>query len=101
MQEMPPFVSAHRNGCRLRLHVQPRAKTTAWAGVYGERLKLRVAAPPVDGAANRACLRAVAERLGVAPSAVVLLTGAGGRDKDVAVANVAPETAAAAFADEA
>ncbi len=95
----PPFVTAHGDGCRLRLHVQPRAKVTAWAGVHGDRLKLRVVAPPAHGAANEACLRAVAERLGVARSQVELLRGARAREKDVAVGEVTPEAAAAAFGD--
>lgn len=41
----------------LSLHVQPAAKTTAWAGLYGERVKVRLAAPPTEGRANDAlCL---------------------------------------------
>lgn len=96
----PPFVAPYKSGCRVRVHVQPRAKTTAWAGLHGDRLKLRVTAPPVDGAANDACIRAVAERLGVPRSSVALVAGKTGRDKDFAVAQVLPETAAAAFADQ-
>jgi uncharacterized protein (TIGR00251 family) len=81
---MPPIM-ATSTGVRLRLQVQPRASRTEIAGRHGEAIKLRLAAPPVDGAANEALVRFLAERLGVARSAVRLEAGAGGRSKIVAV----------------
>ena len=49
----------------LSLHVQPGAKTTAVAGLHGAALKIRLAAPPVDGKANACLLAYLAELLGV------------------------------------
>ena len=77
-------------GVRLRLHVQPRASRTEAAGLHGTALKVRLAAPPVDGAANEALVRWVAESLGVPRSAVILTAGAGSRTKTIEVAGADP-----------
>lgn len=70
---------------RLVLHVQPRAARSAVAGPHGDAVKVRLAAPPVDGAANAELVRFVAERLGVRRDAVRLVAGASGRRKVVEV----------------
>ena len=69
----------------LDIHVQPRAARTEIVGPHGDAIKIRVAAPPVDGAANQALVRFIAERLGVPRSAVSLSSGASGRRKRVVV----------------
>lgn len=69
----------------LSVHVQPGAKQTAFAGLYGDALKLRLAAPPVDGKANAALCRFVADFCGVAKSEVTLLSGQTSRAKRVRV----------------
>jgi uncharacterized protein (TIGR00251 family) len=81
-------------GVRLRLRVQPRASRTEVAGRHGDAIRIRVAAPPVDGAANEAIVRFLAERLGVPRAAVRLERGATGRSKVVSVAGLDAETAA-------
>jgi uncharacterized protein YggU (UPF0235/DUF167 family) len=63
------------------------------AGLHGEALKVRLTAAPVDGAANEALVRFLAERLGVPRSAVSLVSGTGGRLKVVEVAGVGLESA--------
>jgi uncharacterized protein (TIGR00251 family) len=65
----------------LTLHIQPGAKKTEVAGLYGDALKIRLAAPPVDGKANAALIGFVADRLGVAKSAVSLKSGQTSRRK--------------------
>lgn len=77
----------------LTLHIQPGAKKTEVAGLYGDALKIRLAAPPVDGKANAALLGFVAERLGIARSAVTLKSGQTSRRK-VLEATAAPADAA-------
>jgi uncharacterized protein (TIGR00251 family) len=69
----------------LTLHIQPGAKKTEVAGEHGDALKIRLAAPPVDGKANAALLSFIAERLGVAKSAVTLKSGQTSRRKVVEV----------------
>jgi hypothetical protein len=73
------------DGVRLRLKVQPRASRTEVVGIHGEMVRIRLTAPPVDGAANEALLRFLAEKLSVPPSAVHLLSGHGSRSKVVLV----------------
>lgn len=75
----------------LSLHVQPGAKRSGFAGLHGEALKLRLAAPPVEGKAN-ACLQAfLAEALGVPKRAVSLLSGETSRQKVVRLEGVNEE----------
>lgn len=78
-------VEATPGGVRIRLHVQPRASRTEAAGLHGGALKIRLAAPPVDGAANEALVRWLAEELGVPRSAVALTAGLSSRAKTVEV----------------
>ncbi len=75
----------------LTLHIQPGAKKTEVAGEHGDALKIRLAAPPVDGKANAALLAFIAERLGVPKSAVTLKSGQASRRKVVEVEGASVE----------
>jgi uncharacterized protein (TIGR00251 family) len=75
------------------VRVQPRASCTEVAGRHGGALKVRLTAPPVDGAANEALLRFLAERLDVPRSAVRIEVGTTGRAKVVAVEGISLEAA--------
>ena len=82
----------------LTLHVQPGAKRTEVAGLHGDALKLRLAAPPIEGRANEALLRFIAETFCVPLRQVELRQGGQSRHKVVAVtgSKVDPETLAGA-----
>lgn len=67
----------------LSLHVQPGAKKTGFAGLHGEALKIRLAAPPVDGKANACLLAFLADFAGLPVRAVSLLSGDTSRQKVV------------------
>lgn len=78
------------DGCvTLTLHIQPGARTTELAGLHGDALKIRLAAPPVDGKANAALIDFIANRLGIARSAVRLKSGQSSRRKVLEVSGVA------------
>jgi uncharacterized protein len=81
----------------LVVHVVPRARRTEVAGRYGGIVKIKVAAPPVDGAANAELVRFVAACVGVPRSAVTIASGATSRRKTIAVEGVAPSTLAQAL----
>ena len=72
---------ARPEGGLLRVRVLPRARRTEVDEWQGAALRVRVQAPPADGAANRAVTALLAETFGVPPSAVRLVSGARGRDK--------------------
>jgi hypothetical protein len=70
---------------RLRIRAQPRASRTEVVGEHGGALKVRVAAPPVDGDANRELVRFLAKVVGVPASAVRVVSGASGRNKVIEI----------------
>jgi uncharacterized protein (TIGR00251 family) len=72
----------------LEVRVQPRASQTEFAGLMGDRLRVRLQAPPVDGKANASLVEFVADAFGVPRSAVVLEKGLTGRDKRLRVRGV-------------
>jgi uncharacterized protein (TIGR00251 family) len=80
---------------RFIVHVQPRAKRTEVAGRHGDAIKVRLAAPPVDGAANDELVRFLAEALGVPRRAVHLTAGLTSRRKTVEVEGLTSEAATA------
>ena len=65
----------------LDLHVQPRASRDEIVGVIGDRLNVRITAPPVDGNANQHLIAYLAIQFWVAKSDVVLIKGDTGREK--------------------
>ena len=83
------MVQESPEGAILTVHVQPKATRTEYVGVHGDALKFRVAAPPVEGAANEALCAYLAERFGIPKSAVVVLAGQGSRKKRVLLKGVA------------
>jgi uncharacterized protein (TIGR00251 family) len=68
------------------VHVQPGAKRSGVAGLHGDRLKIRIAAPARDGRANDALVAFVAETLGIAKGRVGVAKGAQSREKLLVVA---------------
>ena len=85
MPLLPGWARRASGAVVLALHVQPGARRTAVVGEHGERLKIALQAPPVDGRANEALLRFLGEKLGVRQAALRLTAGAASRDKSVAV----------------
>lgn len=77
----PGFARPAQGGVLLSVRVQPGAARSEVAGVHGDALRLRIAAPPVEGRANEAARALLADRLGVPRSAVVLARGTTSRHK--------------------
>ena len=93
-----PCLSIRDTGVLLQLSVMPNAKRTEIDGLHDGALRVRLAAPPIDGRANEALVAWLAKQLGVPRRDVELLRGESGRRKQVAIA-VSHDTAAAWLAD--
>lgn len=84
-------------GAVLELVVVPRASRTRAVGEHDGRLKVQLAAPPVDGEANAALVAWLADALGVKRAAIEIVRGEAGRRKTVRVEGVTAEAVAAAL----
>lgn len=91
-------VAPHAEGVLVKVRAQPRASRSEVQGVVEGRLRVRLAAPPVDGAANDALVRLLAEVLGVARGRVEVTAGQSSRLKTVLVRGLAAETVLARLA---
>ncbi|PIU53922.1 MAG: hypothetical protein COS90_03580 [Deltaproteobacteria bacterium CG07_land_8_20_14_0_80_60_11] len=88
---MSPFFQPTSQGYLLRLTVAPGAQRTQVVGLYGDRLKVRLAAPPEKGAANRELINFLARSLNLPKSSLKLTLGAQSRSKVVAVYDLSPD----------
>lgn len=84
-------IRATPSGARLRVHVQPRASRTEVVGLHGDAVKVRVAAPPVEGAANDEVIRLIAGLLGIPKRDVRVVAGATDRRKQLEITGRTPE----------
>lgn len=95
----PPWMQASGDGVALTLHIQPGAKRSECVGEHGSALKIRLAAPPVDGKANEALLQFIGEKLGIPKRQIELISGATSRAKRVRVTGLAAEAIAKRLAE--
>lgn len=82
---MPVWYRRSGENIILTLHVQPGAKQTTVAGLHGDALKIRLSAPPIEGRANEALLRFIADFFKVTLRDVELKQGGQSRHKRVEV----------------
>ncbi len=94
----PDYLTAVSGGVEIAVHAQPRASRSRVVGEHDGRLKIQLAAPPVDGLANEALTRLVADLLGVPKRQVEVVAGQTGRRKVVRALGVALDGARAALA---
>ena len=90
-----------QRGADVRLHVrvQPRAARTAVAGEHAGVVRIRLAAPPVDGAANDELVRFISRALHIAASRVRVISGAASRSKVVEILDADAAAVARALLD--
>ncbi len=97
MPDAPAWARDEAGGVVLEVLVQPRASRTRAVGEHDGRLKLQLAAPPVDGEANQALIEFLARALGARKADVAIVRGETGRRKTVRVVGVTAAQAAAAL----
>ena len=86
-------------GIRFDIRVIPRAPRTVVEGLRDGRLLVRVTAAPVDGAANEAVIRAIAETFAVPKARVTVVSGDTARNKTVEIAAISSEAVASKLAE--
>jgi len=84
---------------QLKVRVIPRAKRTAFAGWRGDRLVIRLQAPPVEGAANEALRKFLAKALGIRKSDIEIVTGERSREKTLRIYGLTQEQLRQRLAD--
>ena len=72
-------------GLCFKIHVQPKASRNAAAGLYDDALKIRLTAPPVDGAANKMCIAFLSKLMGIPKSSIRIAAGQSSRTKQVEI----------------
>jgi len=73
------------SGVAFWIHVSPRSRRPKVGGIHGDALRVAVSEPPIDGAANEGCAKALARALGVRRAAVALDPASTGRRKRVRI----------------
>ena len=87
----------HMSPVRLEVYIQPRASRTALAGMHDGVIKIRIAAPAVENAANRALIDFIAQQLGIAKRCVRIISGGASRRKVLEIDGVSADFIAAAL----
>lgn len=93
----PPWLHEEAGALVLTLHIQPGARTSEVAGLHGEALKIRLAAPPVDGKANAALIEFLAQRLDIPRTRIDLISGTSLRHKRLRIHGAMPPAVIAAL----
>jgi uncharacterized protein (TIGR00251 family) len=83
-----PSVQDTKNGVLLTIHVQPNARITEYVGLHGDALKIRVAAPPTEGAANDELIRFLARQCSLPLASVHIQSGRGSKHKRIVLKGV-------------
>lgn len=85
---MLPCLESSSEGVILSLKIQPRSSRNQIVGLYGDTLKIKLTAPPVDGAANQYCCAFLAKLFRIAKSQVSIISGEHARTKKVLIRNI-------------
>ena len=78
----------YKNGIQFSAIIQPRASSNKICGLQDKHLKIRLTSPPVDGAANKMCIKLLAKILGVSSSQIMIVSGQQGRKKIIRIENM-------------
>lgn len=76
-------IKSYKTGIRFTAAIQPRASHNRIVGIHNQSLKIKLTSPPVDGAANQACIKFLAKAFGISPSQVSIVRGETSRTKTI------------------
>ena len=77
-----------RDGIQFSAIIQPRSSQNKICGLQGESLRIRLTSPPVEGAANKSCIKLLAKQLGIALSQITIVGGQKGRKKIIRIEEI-------------
>lgn len=82
---MSLLIKKCKEGIQFSATIQPRSSKNSISGIHNNTLKIRLTSPPVEGAANRLCVKYLAEFLDISPSRVSIVQGLTGRNKTIKI----------------
>ncbi|MFT4570443.1 MAG: hypothetical protein ACI8TX_000582 [Hyphomicrobiaceae bacterium] len=91
MSDSPVWLRLRETGVELAVRIVPNASRDGVAGVYGDRLKVHLTAPPVDGEANEGLQRFLGKQLRVAKTSVRIVRGVRDRSKTILIETPDPQ----------
>lgn len=91
MGSLPAIARDSEHGALLTVHAQPGSSRTECVGIHGDAIKIRLAARPIDGAANGELIRFIADRCDVPLANVRIHAGTGARRKHLCVKGVSAQ----------
>jgi uncharacterized protein (TIGR00251 family) len=80
---LKPFALDGNEGTLLLLYIQPGAKISSWRGSHGDRIKMSIQAPPIDGEANEALIRFLAKEFHLRQKEIIIQSGHTSRQKNI------------------
>ena len=90
-------IREHPDGIVFKIRVQPRSSRNAVSGLHADSLKIKVTAPPVNGAANKMCIKFLAKCLSTPPASLEILGGHNGRTKTILLKSDQPSPSTAQY----
>ena len=88
MPETQLRINPYKSGIRFSAVIQPRSTQNEILGVHNNSLKIRLTSPPVDGAANKTCIKFLAKSLGVSPSKIRIVAGLNNKNKTIEIDDI-------------
>lgn len=91
MQEENP-IQIKDDGILVSLYIQPKSSKNQVVGIHNGAFKLKIKAPPVDGAANKECIKFISKEIKIPKSSITIISGHTGRQKKVLIKNKKDQT---------
>jgi uncharacterized protein (TIGR00251 family) len=88
MPETQLRINPYKSGIRFSAVIQPRSSQNEISGIHNNSLKIRLTSPPVDGAANKTCVKFLAKWLGVSPSKIRIVAGLSNKNKTIEIDDI-------------
>ena len=92
MPETQFKINSCESGIRFSAVIQPRSSQNEVSGIHNNSLKIRLTSPPVDGAANKTCVKFLAKWLQMSPSRVRIVAGLSNKNKIIEIEGIDEST---------